>query len=230
MRACSSDLVNQHVERPKATRAHAGSAFPEVWSTGTASALRIGACQFVLALASSGRGGPHLYLNLQTLGANNLEGKGPDFQVRIAVFGSDSHLLLFCEKRQRERFATRVQRRTPGVFLLRREKGLFMEESVIAAGKQLIRPSGKDNAQTVDLRVTINEESNYNPGQAGQLSGCCVLNVEHVEPWPRAASGGREAQRPARGLREHFHPVPSSSNCAASPHTLPLGGQSQEEL
>ncbi|CAE7616650.1 SPON1 [Symbiodinium sp. CCMP2456] len=63
---------------------------------------------------------PHLYLNLAGVSANNLGGKGPDFQAEREL----------------------------------RFKG-----------------AAADNSQTVDLRVTVDEESNYNAGQGVKFNG-----------------------------------------------------------
>jgi len=63
---------------------------------------------------------PHLYLNLQNLVANNLNGHGPDYQA---------------------------------------EKSLRFKDAAA------------DNSQTVDLRVTIDEMSNYNAEKGSQLNG-----------------------------------------------------------
>ncbi|CAE7490085.1 adt-1 [Symbiodinium sp. CCMP2592] len=63
---------------------------------------------------------PHLYLNLAGVSANNLDGKGPDFQAEREL----------------------------------RFKG-----------------AAADNSQTVDLRVTVDEEGNYNAGQGVKFNG-----------------------------------------------------------
>ncbi|CAJ1407124.1 unnamed protein product [Effrenium voratum] len=63
---------------------------------------------------------PHLYLNLNNVGANNLNGKGPDFQSEPAL-----------------RF----------------------------------KNAAADNAQSVDLKITVDEESNYFPLKGAELNG-----------------------------------------------------------